>query len=96
MKVVETLQGREVIVGPDSVGHYITRDAKVFGGDALTTTDVVVASGRAELGMKENVADVEPEVIEKASKAMKKQLEGIIDKYASLSVPLRFAHHRPG
>ncbi|TFY55280.1 hypothetical protein EVJ58_g8349 [Rhodofomes roseus] len=80
VKVFETPQGRTVVVGPDSVGHYITRDAKVFGGDILTTTDIVVANGRADLGERSNVARIEPEVIEKASKVMKKQIEGIIDK----------------
>ncbi|EPS97461.1 hypothetical protein FOMPIDRAFT_1128485 [Fomitopsis schrenkii] len=80
VKVAETPQGRSVTVGPDSVGHYIMRDAKVFGGDVLTTTDIVVASGRAQLGTKENVAGLELEVVERASKAVKKQLEGIIDK----------------
>ena len=92
VKVVEAPQGHDVTVGPDSVGHYITRDAKVFGGDVLTATDVIVASGRAELGAKENVAGIEHEVVEKASKAIKKQLEGIIDKYASLVVSPQAAH----
>ncbi|KZT70496.1 hypothetical protein DAEQUDRAFT_810662 [Daedalea quercina L-15889] len=80
VKVSETAQGRSVTVGPDSVGHYITRDAKVFGGDVLTTTDIVVAGRRAELGSREKVAGIDPDVVEKASKVMKKQLEGIIDK----------------
>ena len=80
VKIMETPQGRNVTVGPDSVGHYIMRDARVFGGDVLTATDVVVADGRTELGVKENVAEVDREVIEKASRVMKKQLEGIIDK----------------
>ena len=80
VRIMETPQGRNVTVGPDSVGHYIMRDARVFGGDVLTATDVVVADGRTELGVKENVAEVDREVIEKASRVMKKQLEGIIDK----------------
>ena len=33
-----------VIVGPDSVGHYLTTKSKVFGGDVLTATDVAVAA----------------------------------------------------
>lgn len=93
VKVAETPQGRSVTVGPDSVGHYIMRDAKVFGGDVLTTTDIVVASGRAQLGTKENVAGLELEVVERASKAVKKQLEGIIDKCASSIVSLHACIH---
>ncbi|KAF9819430.1 hypothetical protein IEO21_02173 [Rhodonia placenta] len=76
----ETPKGLHVSVGPDSVGHYLTRDARVFGGEVLTATDVVVASGRADLGAKDRVGDVSPEVVEKAGKSIKKQLEGIIDK----------------
>ena len=34
-------------IGPDSVGYELTRKALVFGGDALTTTDIVVAAGLA-------------------------------------------------
>lgn len=39
-----------VKVGPESVGHRLTSDALVFGGKTLTTTDVVVAEGAAEIG----------------------------------------------
>ncbi|PCH44913.1 DUF917-domain-containing protein [Wolfiporia cocos MD-104 SS10] len=80
VKITETLKGPHVAVGPDSVGHYLTRDAKVFGGNVLTASDIVVASGRSSLGSKENVIDLDPIVVEKAVKEIKKQLEGIIDK----------------
>ena len=39
-----------VTVGPDSVGYQLTSEALVFGGDALTATDIAVAAGRAEIG----------------------------------------------
>ncbi|KZT70497.1 hydantoinase [Daedalea quercina L-15889] len=80
VKVHEAPQGLHVAVGPESVGHYLIRDAKVFGGNVLTTTDVVVASGRAEVGKKEAVSDVNGAVVGKAMANIKKQLEGIIDK----------------
>ena len=69
-----------VSVGPDSVGHNLTRDAKVFGGNVLTATDLVVASGRAELGEKGKVSDVDVETITLGMQRVKKLLEGIIDK----------------
>ncbi|KAL1863139.1 hypothetical protein Daus18300_008132 [Diaporthe australafricana] len=34
--------GRPTTVGPDSVGYKLTREAVVFGGDILTTTDATV------------------------------------------------------
>lgn len=37
-------------VGPDSVGYRIAQEALVFGGATLTTSDVAVATGRAEFG----------------------------------------------
>ncbi|KAI0674400.1 hydantoinase/oxoprolinase [Trametes maxima] len=73
-------KGLRVTVGPESVGHNITRDAKVFGGSSLTSSDLVVASGRAELGDKTKVSDVSAEVISHGMHRIKKLLEGIIDK----------------
>ena len=37
-------------VGPQSVGYRLTEKALVFGGDTLTTTDIAVAAGVAEIG----------------------------------------------
>ncbi|KAI0827020.1 DUF917-domain-containing protein [Trametes gibbosa] len=84
VRVVEadatTGKGRRVTVGPESVGHNITRDARVFGGSALTASDLVVASGKAELGDKTKVADVSAEVLTLGMQRIKKLLEGIVDK----------------
>ncbi|MEV6713637.1 hydantoinase/oxoprolinase family protein [Lentzea sp. NPDC051208] len=43
-------QRPEVVVGPDSVGFRLSRQALVFGGDTLTATDVAVAAGLADIG----------------------------------------------
>ena len=37
-------------IGPQSVGYRITEEALVFGGSTLTTTDVAVAAGVADIG----------------------------------------------
>jgi len=37
-------------IGPVSVGYRLTKEALAFGGSTLTTTDIVVAAGRAALG----------------------------------------------
>ncbi|GKT87387.1 hydantoinase [Colletotrichum tofieldiae] len=42
----------DVMVGPASVGHFLTAQARVFGGPTLTATDIVVALGKAQLGMQ--------------------------------------------
>ena len=48
-------------VGPQSVGYRITEEALVFGGDTLTTTDVAVAAGVADIGDAERVTRDRPE-----------------------------------
>lgn len=75
-----TEKGDVVTVGPDSVGHYLTRDARVFGGDVLTSTDIVVADGVAGVGDKGLVGDVDRDLVVKAKESMKRLLEQIIDK----------------
>ncbi|GBE89009.1 DUF917-domain-containing protein [Sparassis crispa] len=81
VRVCETAKGEQVTVGPDSVGYNLTRYAKVFGGDVLTATDMIVAGGcEEEVGKRERVADLDRNVIEKAKKVIKKLLEGIIDR----------------
>lgn len=43
-------QNGQLSIGPDSVGYELTSKALVFGGDTLTTTDIIVASGGANIG----------------------------------------------
>ncbi|KAI0360591.1 DUF917-domain-containing protein [Trametes cingulata] len=80
VRLVEGEKGKRITVGPESVGHNITRDAKVFGGSVLTATDLVVASGRADLGEKTKISDIPEDVITPGTQRIKKLLEGIIDK----------------
>ncbi len=85
VRISQTEKGASrVTVGPESVGHNLTRDAKVFGGSVLTSTDLVVASGRAGLGEKANIQDVTQEIVTLGMARIKKLLESIIDKYACL------------
>ncbi|OJJ65858.1 hypothetical protein ASPBRDRAFT_139274 [Aspergillus brasiliensis CBS 101740] len=69
-----------VSVGPDSVGYRLTQDALVFGGDTMTSTDIVVASGKAELGEPSQVQHLSAPVIAKARAGIKKILERAIDE----------------
>ncbi|KAI0795456.1 DUF917-domain-containing protein [Abortiporus biennis] len=70
----------KVTVGPDSVGHRLPQDAKIFGGTVLTATDIVVASGLADVGKKEYVNDIDEHVKTAAEKVIRRHLESIIDK----------------
>jgi N-methylhydantoinase A/oxoprolinase/acetone carboxylase beta subunit len=48
--IVAPANGDQAVVGPESVGYRIGREALVFGGATATLTDAAVASGRASLG----------------------------------------------
>ena len=41
-------------VGPISVGHRLTQEARVFGGETLTASDLAVAGGLARMGDADN------------------------------------------
>lgn len=56
-----------VTIGPDSVGYKVTKKALCFGGDTLTTTDIVVAKGMAPgVGDPGLVAHLDPKLVETA------------------------------
>ncbi|KAH6999571.1 hypothetical protein EDB80DRAFT_724941 [Ilyonectria destructans] len=77
-----------VTIGPGSVGHFIQTQAKVFGGETLTATDVVVAMGRSELGNPELVKDVPHALVESANKEIKRMLESVIEQMKVSSAPV--------
>ncbi|CAL1709132.1 unnamed protein product [Somion occarium] len=80
VRTTSTPSGMRATVGPDSVGHNITNDALVFGGNILTATDIVIANGRVKLGDTEKVSRLDSSIVSSAEAAVKKHLERIIDK----------------
>ena len=77
--------GDQVTVGPDSVGYKITEEARVFGGKQLTTTDIAVRLGLADIGDKTLVEDVPLGLAEKAYAMIKQMTEEAIDKMKTSS-----------
>ncbi|XHF96716.1 hypothetical protein AWENTII_000335 [Aspergillus wentii] len=65
-------------VGPESVGHYFIQEAMVFGGDVMTATDIVAASG-ADIGDRSKVQNIPPHIVSKARAQIKKMLERMVD-----------------
>ncbi|CAN7609351.1 hydantoinase/oxoprolinase family protein [Rhizobium rhizogenes] len=47
-------------IGPRSVGYRILTEARVFGGNTLTTSDVAVAAGLIDMGDRDRVKDLDP------------------------------------
>ncbi|KIW19671.1 hypothetical protein PV08_00245 [Exophiala spinifera] len=87
-RVRQSADGGKVTVGPDSVALRLTTDALVFGGDVMTSTDVVVASGAASIGQADKVKHISPELISAVKADMKRQLERAIDNMKVSSAPV--------
>lgn len=50
-------------IGPESVGHRLSQEALIFGGDQITFTDIAVAKGVLDIGDKTKVASLDKEFV---------------------------------
>ncbi|PZQ48937.1 MAG: hydantoinase subunit beta [Rhodovulum sulfidophilum] len=75
-------------IGPDSVGYEITKKALVFGGDTLTTTDIVVAAGLEDIGDRSRVAHLPAATIEAALATMHAKVDEAVDRMKTSADPL--------
>ncbi|MEZ5666813.1 MAG: hydantoinase/oxoprolinase family protein [Alphaproteobacteria bacterium] len=75
-------------IGPDSVGYELTEKALVFGGDVLTTTDIVVAAGLEDIGDRARVAHVKPAVVDAAIATMHRMVDEAVDRMKTSAEPL--------
>lgn len=66
-------------IGPQSVGHKLVTEGLIFGGQTLTTTDILVASGNAEIGDKSKVAHLPKERVERAQSTLHQMLNDNIE-----------------
>lgn len=75
-------------IGPDSVGYEITTKALVFGGDTLTTTDIVVAAGLEDIGDRSLVKHVPAATIAAALDTMHRIIDEKVDRMRTSADPL--------
>jgi N-methylhydantoinase A/oxoprolinase/acetone carboxylase beta subunit len=75
-------------VGPRSVGYRLTQEAFVFGGDTLTTTDVAVASGLADIGDASKVADLDPALSTAAMQRIQEMVDAAVDRMKTSADPI--------
>lgn len=87
-RVVQDVTTGNVSVGPESVGHNLTSQAMVFGGNALTATDIVVASGAAEIGDSDRVQHLPSSLVTTARTQIKKLLERAVDDMKVSELPI--------
>jgi N-methylhydantoinase A/oxoprolinase/acetone carboxylase beta subunit len=77
-----------VKVGPLSVGYRLTEDSLAFGGKQMTTTDVIVAAGRADLGDKSRLASISPDLIARTEARILEMLENAVERTRLSPEPL--------
>lgn len=75
-------------IGPDSVGYEITSKALVFGGDTLTTTDIVVAAGLEDIGDRSRVKHVPAKTIDAALDTIHRMVDEAVDRMKTSAEPL--------
>jgi N-methylhydantoinase A/oxoprolinase/acetone carboxylase beta subunit len=78
----------ETTIGPDSVGYELTSRALIFGGDALTASDVVVASGRASFGDPSLVGHLEATAVERVLARIEEMIDEAVDRMKTTADPI--------
>lgn len=85
--LVRELDGK-MRVGPESVGHFLTEEALVFGGSTCTTSDIAVASRQTDMGDASRTSHLQPAFLEAARSRIKALLDGAIDVVKTSADPM--------
>ncbi|MBA3449810.1 MAG: hydantoinase/oxoprolinase family protein, partial [Chloroflexia bacterium] len=75
-------------IGPQSVGYRITEEARVFGGDTLTTTDIAVAAGVTEIGDAARVSDLDRSLVAATMDRIQEMTETAVDRMKTSAEPI--------
>lgn len=75
-------------VGPDSVGYELPVRGLVFGGDVLTTTDVIVAAGLAEIGDPGLVRHLDPELVATVREHIQRSVAEAVERMKTVAGPI--------
>ena len=73
-------ENSKITVGPDSVGYKIGQEALVFGGHTLTTTDIAVRLGLADVGDKSLVAHLDEDFAKRCKLKLQSSLSRPLTK----------------
>ncbi|KAL2852083.1 hypothetical protein BJY01DRAFT_100626 [Aspergillus pseudoustus] len=87
--IIREVGSEQLTVGPDSVALELLQKAKLFGGEYLTSTDIVAASGIHNptetnpfrgMGDPARLADVTPEKVAKSREVMRQMIAELVDR----------------
>lgn len=85
--LIREIEGK-MRVGPESVGHFLTEEALVFGGRTCTASDIAVASKQAEMGDVSKIQHLTPKFVQAALARIKTLLDGAIDVIKTSADPM--------
>jgi N-methylhydantoinase A/oxoprolinase/acetone carboxylase beta subunit len=74
------VQREPLQIGPRSVGYRLISEALVFGGSTLTTSDIAVAAGIAEMGDPTLVKDLDRDLVQSALNRIQEMCEAAVDR----------------
>jgi len=75
-------------IGPQSVGYELTTKGLVFGGSVLTSTDLAVAGGLAEIGDSAAVKHLDSAFVRAALDEMQTMVETAVDRMKTSAEPV--------
>ncbi len=80
----------ELSIGPDSVGYRLVEQARIFGGDTLTLSDISVLAGRADIGDRSLATNVAQSVVDASIGWVDDRIQVLTDriKAARVDMPL--------
>ena len=73
----------DATVGPLSVAYQLFDKGMAFGGDTLTATDIMIATGQLDLGDKDLLKDVKPELIQQVKDNIAHMVTEAVDQIKS-------------
>ncbi len=81
------VQRDPLVIGPRSVGHNLVTAARVFGGETLTATDLVVSAGRANIGRRDLVGALDGAFVAAALERINCLVEEAVDRMKTSASP---------
>jgi N-methylhydantoinase A/oxoprolinase/acetone carboxylase beta subunit len=75
-------------IGPQSVGYKLITEGLVFGGGTLTTTDVIVAAGLADVGDNGKVSSLDGDLVESVQVRIQEMVNIAVDRMKTSATPV--------
>jgi N-methylhydantoinase A/oxoprolinase/acetone carboxylase beta subunit len=82
------VDGDALAVGPHSVGYQISKQARVFGGETLTATDLAVAAGLCQIGDPSLVRRLDSGLVARGLRLVRRRIEEAIDRMKTSGEPV--------